>query len=802
VLFFSLGIIIASPVNAVIKIMPLGDSITQGYSSGVSDPDYMVSYRKSLWDLLEVSGYELDFVGSLNNGSAVFGDLDLADHEGHPGWRDDEIVNGRLTDPSAGKLEDWLIAEQPNIVLLHIGTNGLDPSSNDVRDILNLVDNYENNFGEVVWVILARIINRNIYSSTTTVFNDNIENMAKDRINNPSNPAYPDKIIIVDMEDGAGINYDLTTDNPPGDMWNDLHPFETGYDKMAEVWFSGLQAILPAADAGSDQNEYEGTPVTLDASGSSDPNGLIVSYFWEQQPGGSLVILSDPMVVNPSFTTPDVGLGGETLTFKVTVTDNDGLESTDTTNVNVSNDNCPNDPNKTEPGVCGCGISDTDNDFDGTPDCNDNCPNDPGKTIPGICGCGISDIDSDGDGTPNCNDNCPNDPNKTEPGVCGCSISDADTDLDGTPDCNDNCDNDPNKTQPGICGCGISDTDSDGDGTVDCNDGCPNDPGKAIAGICGCGISDTDSDGDGTVDCVDTNDDNDGLFDGEEQGPNGNDPSYDGNNDGIADRLQDNVSSLHTYDGNNYVTIESPVGTSISNCDAVGNPSSTNAPSSVKFSYGFFKFTIDGVGIGSSTTVTLHLPVGETIDTYYKFGSTPNNTTNHWYEFLYDGQTGAEISGNVITLYFIDGMRGDDDLAANGIVIDDGAPAVFVGSGGGTTVTSDGGGGGGGCFIATAAYGSLMEPHVKILRDFRDRFLIGNTLGDSFIRFYYTYSPPIANFIAKHDNLRAVVRLSLLPVVSMSWVALKIGPVLTVALMPFFISCIIWIVWLRRRYNE
>ena len=114
-----------------------------------------------------------------------------------------------------------------------------------------------------------------------------------------------------------------------------------------------------------------------------------------------------------------------------------------------------------------------------------------------------------------------------------------------------------------------------------------------------------------------------------------------------------------------------------------------------------------------------------------------------------------------------------------------------------------GGGGGGGCFIATAAYWSLMEPHVKILRDFRDKCLLNNALGKGFVQAaYYRYSPPIADFISKHDNLRAVVRISLLPVVGISWVALKIGSLSTVALMFFFISCFIGIVWFRRRDNE
>ena len=145
-----------------------------------------------------------------------------------------------------------------------------------------------------------------------------------------------------------------------------------------------------------------------------------------------------------------------------------------------------------------------DSDGDGVGDCDDACPNDPNKTSPGACGCGVSDIDSDGDGTPDCNDLCPNDADKTSPGACGCGVSDTDSDGDGTPDCNDLCPSDPNKVAPGTCGCGVADTDSDGDGTPDCNDGCPTDPDKVSPGTCGCGTPDDgalgwypDADGDG-----------------------------------------------------------------------------------------------------------------------------------------------------------------------------------------------------------------------------------------------------------------------------------------------------------------
>jgi uncharacterized repeat protein (TIGR01451 family) len=69
------------------------------------------------------------------------------------------------------------------------------------------------------------------------------------------------------------------------------------------------------------------------------------------------------------------------------------------------------------------------------------------------------------------------------------------------------------------------------------------------------------------------------------------------------------------------------------------------------------------------------------------------------------------------------------------------------------------------CFIATAAYGSPLEPHVQALRDFRDKQLQQFALGRAFIAFYYRHSPPIAEVIAGHESLRFLVRVILTPVV-------------------------------------
>jgi uncharacterized repeat protein (TIGR01451 family) len=69
------------------------------------------------------------------------------------------------------------------------------------------------------------------------------------------------------------------------------------------------------------------------------------------------------------------------------------------------------------------------------------------------------------------------------------------------------------------------------------------------------------------------------------------------------------------------------------------------------------------------------------------------------------------------------------------------------------------------CFIATAAYGSALEPHVKALRDFRDRYLQRTAVGRAFIRFYYRYSPPVAEVIARHGLFRLLARALLTPIV-------------------------------------
>jgi len=214
-----------------IRIMLVGDSIT--YDSNVHDKYVRArstsirnGYRNDLWYKLQTAKYDVDFVGSLAAGQAIRPVFDV-DNEGHPGWSSYDIANS---------MYGFLTQNQPDIILLHIGSNDNASSIVGVEDILNEIDIYENNYNHTIKVILALIIDRVNHSAVTSNFNINLKEMAERRISNG------DKIRIIDMEHNAGLRYNSS------DMADYIHPNNSGYAKMATLWFNALEETFKEHD--------------------------------------------------------------------------------------------------------------------------------------------------------------------------------------------------------------------------------------------------------------------------------------------------------------------------------------------------------------------------------------------------------------------------------------------------------------------------------------------------------------------------------------------------------------------------
>jgi len=203
----------------------------------------------------------------------------------------------------------------------------------------------------------------------------------------------------------------------------------------------------------------------------------------------------------------------------------------------------------------------------------------------------------------------------------------------------------------------------------------------AIAVDPGGPATNADMDGDGVSNTV------------EDAAPN----AGDGNNDGIADSTQGNVVSFPNAVNGSYVTLVTTlplVFNSAGDQTSVLFINPSKSLQGLNFSNGLFGFSVTRPNSNDAGAVTVEviLPEGVAPSTYYKYGPTPDDPQDHWYEFMYDGKTGAEINGNLVTLHFVDGQRGDSDLAVNGVIVDPGAPAQKANISGSS-------GGGSGCSI-------------------------------------------------------------------------------------------------------
>ncbi len=202
----------------IIKIMPLGDSITQGIHINSKN----IGYRRDLYQILTDNGFRVDFVGSMNDGS--ISDFDK-DHEGHSGYRANQIRDS---------IYNWLVINPADIILLHIGTNDINGGeapfsiSLEINSIFNQIDLYEKEYNKSIKVIAAKIINHQLYPGDIKKLNNYMSDIVKER------RSRGDNIIIADM---------FSILNDENDFLDNVHPNESGYKKMAELWIEKIAEI-------------------------------------------------------------------------------------------------------------------------------------------------------------------------------------------------------------------------------------------------------------------------------------------------------------------------------------------------------------------------------------------------------------------------------------------------------------------------------------------------------------------------------------------------------------------------------
>jgi hypothetical protein len=262
------------------------------------------------------------------------------------------------------------------------------------------------------------------------------------------------------------------------------------------------------------------------------------------------------------------------------------------------------------------------------------------------------------------------------------------------------------------------------------------------------------------------------------------DDTVDFNLDGIPDIDQPEIiKCVRDFDGSASIGIEMVPGSaaeieSLEIIDPDTISDTHNRPGDLIF--GLFAYRLRVQNPGDTAKVRVYFS-GDIFpsDVFYKY-----DTVNGWYK--YSEHTTFNDDGQSITLEVKDGGYGDSDGLANGIIVDPGGIAS-----GGSTFSTNVGSNVMGCFIATAAFGTRFEKHVQLLRRFRDLYLLPNSIGRAFVKAYYRYSPPMANFIARHDTLRAIVRWGLVPLIAFSWMLLHFGLASTLLIISLMLSAMI-----------
>jgi lysophospholipase L1-like esterase len=199
-------------------ILPLGDSITHGFSS--TDD---AGYRSALFKLVVAANQNVTFIGSLTNGPTTVSNKTFPrNHEGHDGYTVTQITG--YVPPAKS------FSTTPHIVLLHIGTNDLTNNS-DPTTIANQLSTL---IGDLVkalpdaLIVVAKIVPLGYSNSNYNTYISKIPGVVSSQTSG--------HVIMVDMST-------LPTSDIHGN--GNVHPTDQGYADMAGIWYAAIKNYLP-----------------------------------------------------------------------------------------------------------------------------------------------------------------------------------------------------------------------------------------------------------------------------------------------------------------------------------------------------------------------------------------------------------------------------------------------------------------------------------------------------------------------------------------------------------------------------
>ncbi|WP_224392110.1 SGNH/GDSL hydrolase family protein [Pseudonocardia sp. ICBG1293] len=198
----------------VVRVMPLGASSTVGVGSPAT-----AGYRLPLWQRLAADGVHIDYVGSRSSGPDTLPDTD---HEGRSGWTAARMV------PMAG---GWVLAAQPDVVLLHAGTNDLLQGAG----------------ARATAASLDRLLDRVFAAAphTHVIMAGVWAPLPKQRAERARLADYLPRVAAAHRAAGHSVEYvDTSTLFPAGRTADGLHAGPGAYRTIATVWADRIEAHL------------------------------------------------------------------------------------------------------------------------------------------------------------------------------------------------------------------------------------------------------------------------------------------------------------------------------------------------------------------------------------------------------------------------------------------------------------------------------------------------------------------------------------------------------------------------------